>query len=125
MDLTPQITALQSQVDALGRQIEEKEGEEEVLVVRSSFLSSRLLFGVEIFFFFFFFRKTQIEDKAAKLVEARSHCLYYENYEATQTAKCRDLDETAREIAATLEVSAHFFEGSTSSNSESWFRRNC
>jgi len=49
-------------------------------------------------------RKTQIEGKAAKLVEAKSHCLYYENYEATQTAKCRGLDEAAREIAATLEV---------------------
>lgn len=56
MDLTPQITALQSQVDALGRQIAEKEEEGEVLVVRSSFLSSRLHFCVEIFFFFFFVR---------------------------------------------------------------------
>jgi len=58
--------------------------------------------------FFFFFRKTQIEGKAAKLVEAKSHCLYYENYEATQTAKCCGLDEAAREIAATLEVSGDF-----------------
>lgn len=82
-------------------------------------LSSRLLFCAEIF------RKTQIEGKAAKLVEAKSHCLYYENYEATQTAKCRGLEETAHEIAATLEVSADFLKGSTFSNSESWLRRNC
>lgn len=106
------------QVDALGRQVEEKEGEAEVLVVRSS---SYLLLCVEIFLF----RKTQIEGKAAKLVEAKSHCLYYENYEATQTAKCRGLEETAHEIAATLEVSADSLKSSTFSNSEPWLRRNC
>ena len=38
IDLTPQITALQSQLDALGRQTEEKEREGEVLVVRRSML---------------------------------------------------------------------------------------
>lgn len=37
MDLTPQITALQLQVEDLGRQVEEKGREEEILVVRSSF----------------------------------------------------------------------------------------
>ena len=78
-----------------------------------------------IFVLIFFFRKTQIEGKAAKLVEAKSHCLYYKNYEATQTAKCRGLEETAHEIAATLEVSADFLKGSTFSNSEPWLRRNC
>ena len=109
MDLTPQITALQSQVDALGRQVEEKEQEGEVLVVRSSFFS--FTFCVEIFS-----RKTQIEGKAANLVEAKSHCLYYENYEASQRAKCRDLDEAAREIAASLEVSGHLLKDSAFSD---------
>ncbi|KIM39560.1 hypothetical protein M413DRAFT_29277 [Hebeloma cylindrosporum] len=78
MDLTPQITALELEANALGRQVEEKEREGEILV-------------------------TRIEDKAAKLVEATSHCSYYEKYEADQTAKCRELGEAAREIAAMLE----------------------